>query len=76
MGGSLDRFQRDHIDAIDAVYPRLGIKERVKDDLCGIARRMPETTYDNFVGDLGQRYVPGYSRPSAADRLKNAPYPE
>ena len=66
----------DDLAAINAAYPRLGIKQAFKSDLCGIVRRKPQTTYDNFVKDFGARYVEAYKAPSAADILRNAPYAE
>ncbi|KAL2059734.1 hypothetical protein VTL71DRAFT_10226 [Oculimacula yallundae] len=42
-------------------FPRDGFKEGVKEILCTLCRTKPETTYDNFVGDVGDRYVEGYS---------------
>lgn len=42
-------------------YPRLGLKDGVKEILCGLCRSKPETTYDNFVAGYGERYVDGYS---------------
>jgi len=35
-----------------------------------------ETTYDNFAGDFGERFVPGYKRPSTVDFLMKAPFEE
>ena len=36
----------------------------------------PETTYDNFLADFGERFVPGYRRMSTVDLLMNAPFAE
>jgi hypothetical protein len=33
-------------------------------------------TYDNFTRDFGERFVPGYKRPSAVDYLLNSPFKE
>lgn len=41
--------------------PRLGMKEGIRDILCRLCRTKPETTYDNIVGDVGERYVEGFS---------------
>ena len=32
----------------------------------------PETSYDNFLRDFGERFVPGYKTISAVDLLMNA----
>ena len=56
----------DHLtwDAWNVVvkdFPRLGLKEGVRDILCMLCRTKPETTYDNFAGQYGERYVEGYT---------------
>jgi hypothetical protein len=43
-------------------YPLLGLKEGLKEFMCGFCRTKPETTYDNWVGEIGERFVEGYSR--------------
>jgi hypothetical protein len=41
-----------------------------------LIRSRPETTYDNFARDFGERLVPGYRPPSMVDVLMNAPFHE
>ncbi|TIT60844.1 MAG: hypothetical protein E5W90_33335, partial [Mesorhizobium sp.] len=41
-------------------FPRLDMKRRMTQCFCHIAETRPETTYDNFIRDFGERYVPGY----------------
>jgi hypothetical protein len=36
----------------------------------------PESTYDNFAPDFGERFVPGYKPPSSVDYLMSAPFDE
>jgi hypothetical protein len=36
----------------------------------------PNSTYDNFARDFGERFVPGYQAPSTVDYLLNAPFSE
>jgi hypothetical protein len=36
----------------------------------------PETASDNFLGDFGERFVPGYRPISTVDILMNAPFGE
>jgi HD domain len=55
-------------------YPRLSFKKNLTSCLCGIIRRKPTTTFDNFMNDFGQRYVDGYQAVSSVDRLNNAPF--
>ncbi len=76
IGIGIQTIEPRDIAAINAAYPRLAIKEQFKDAMCGLARRKPQTTYDNFVRDFGTCYVTGYKAPSSADALQNAPYPE
>jgi hypothetical protein len=58
------------------VFPRLEMKQRFARAVCGIVEARPATTYDNFASDFGERFVPGYQRPSAVDFLMNAPFTE
>jgi HD domain-containing protein len=74
-------FQYDQIPPIEmktilAAFPRLGMKRGFTDSVCRIVKTKPETTYDNFAGDFGERFVPGYQRPSTVDFLLNAPFEE
>jgi hypothetical protein len=76
LGASLDRIPQDKQGAILADFPRLALKNRLKDCLCNIARRKPESTFDNIVRDFGVRYVEGYTSPNFADVVANAPFSE
>jgi hypothetical protein len=64
------------VRAIVAEFPRLGMKSRMTDCFCHIAKTRPETTYDNFVRDFGERLVPGYTVPSSVDLVTAAPFDE
>jgi hypothetical protein len=57
-------------------FPRLGMKSRMTRCFCCIARSRPETSYDNFLRDFGERFVPGYEAPSTVDLVMNAPFDE
>ena len=48
-------------DAVVQEYPRLGLKEGVREIMCWLCKTKPETTYDNMAGDYGERFVEGYS---------------
>lgn len=52
---------REEYDAIIGELPLLDFKGQVKNLLCGLCKYKPETTYDNFVRDFGERFVDGYS---------------
>lgn len=74
-------FQYDQIPAAEmksilAAYPRLGMKQSFTDAVCRIVKARPETSYDNFARDFGERFIPGYTRPSTVDILMNAPFAE
>jgi hypothetical protein len=66
----------DEIKKIVDTFPRLQMKSRMTRCFCCIARSRPETTYDNFVRDFGQRFVPGYEVPSTVDLVMHAPFDE
>jgi hypothetical protein len=58
-GGPL---QLETFHAVAKEFPRHGFQEGVKHIMCQLCRKKPETTFDNFVGDFGEKYVEGYSR--------------
>lgn len=43
-------------------YPRLGLIGEVKQIMCGLCVTKPQSTYDNSIGDWGEKFVEGYSR--------------
>jgi hypothetical protein len=75
-GVGYQHLSDDHKKAILSAYPRLDMKSMLTTCLCGIARNHPNTTRDNFIADFGLKYIPGYTRPSAADFLHQAPFTE
>ena len=64
------------LDLILGAFPRLGMKQRFADACCRLVTAKPETSYDNFLRDFGERYVPGYQAVSTVDFLLNAPFDE
>lgn len=76
VGFEVDQLPASEIKAIVAEYPRLAMKERFVRCFTHFASTHPETTYDNFVRDFGERFVPGYHPPSAVDWVLNAPFKE
>ena len=75
-GPQYDRIPPSEMRSILAAFPRLDMKRSFTDSVCRIVKAKPETTYDNFAQDFGERFVPGYSRPSTVDFLMNAPFEE
>jgi len=57
-------------------FPRLGMKRRMTQCFCHIAKVKPETTYDNFVRHFGERFISGYRTPSVVDLVMNTPFKE
>jgi hypothetical protein len=76
FGFQYDRIPPTEMKSILAAFPRLEMKRCFADSVCRIVRSKPETTYDNFAADFGERFVPGYQRPSTVDFLMNAPFEE
>ena len=61
---------------IVAEFPRLGMKQKMTQCFCHIAKKHPETTYDNFARDFGERFIAGYKAPSSVDFVMNTPFQE
>ena len=66
----------EEMKTIVGEFPRLAMKARMTRCFCGIAQSYPQTTYDNFVRDFGERFVRGYKAPSVVDIVANAPFDE
>ena len=64
------------IGTIVGAFPRLGMKQRFTRAVCGIVETRVATTYDNFAGDFGERFVTGYKRLSSVDYLLNSSFSE
>ena len=59
-----------------SAFPRLRMKQSFADACCRLVTARPETSYDNFLRDFGERFVPGYQAVSTVDFLMNAPFDE
>jgi hypothetical protein len=75
-GWGYDKLPRSQVDAIVDAFPRLEMKRRFTRAMCCIVETRPETTYDNFARDFGERFVPGYKPASIVEYLLNAPFKE
>ena len=73
-GFGVDAMAKERIAEIVAAFPRLEMKQRFARAVCHLAQTRPETTYDNFARDFGERFVPGYQPISMVDVLLNAPF--
>jgi hypothetical protein len=75
-GWGYETLSKSLIDEIVDAFPRLQMKRKFTHDVCCIVQERSATTYDNFAGDFGERFVPGYRRPSAVDLLFDSPFAE
>jgi hypothetical protein len=75
-GWGYDLLTETQVATIVESFPRLQMKQRFTRDVCRIVESRPDTTYDNFARDFGERFVPGYMRPSTVDFLLNSPFKE
>ena len=75
-GWGYEKLTEAQVAAIVEAFPRLDMKQRFTRAVCHIVETRPATTYDNFARDFGERFVPGYKRPSVVDYLLNSPFKE
>ena len=75
-GWGYEALTEAQVSAILEAFPRLEMKQQFTRAVCRIVETRPATTYDNFAGDFGERFVPGYKRVSTVDYLLNAPFKE
>ncbi|KAJ0419912.1 hypothetical protein BJY00DRAFT_313615 [Aspergillus carlsbadensis] len=54
-------ISREEYEAVVKEFPLLDFKEEFKRLMCGLCVHKPETTYDNYVRDFGERFVEGYT---------------
>jgi len=76
IGAGIDQIPQAKLRAILAQFPRLSMKKQLQDCLCSLVRQKPTTSYDNFLRDIGTRYVVGYTAPTFTDLFENAPFAE
>jgi hypothetical protein len=75
-GFGYEAIPESQVAAIVEAFPRMEMKQRFTRAVCRIVETRPATTYDNFAGDFGERFVPGYKRVSTVDYLLNSPFKE
>ncbi|MEY9758631.1 hypothetical protein GA0061099_1004351 [Bradyrhizobium yuanmingense] len=76
IGLQYDVIPAAEVSRIVAEFPRMQIKRQFRRCFCHIASTRPETSYDNFIRDFGERFVEGYSAPSVVDLVDAAPFAE
>ena len=75
-GQGAEKLTKDQVARILEAFPRLEMKQRFTRAVCEIVKTRPETTYDNFARDFGDRFVSGYKAPSTVDYLLSSPFSE
>ena len=75
-GFGVEALPAGEVEGIVSAFPRLRMKQRFTAACCRLVAASPETSYDNFLRDFGERFVPGYKVVSTVDLLMNAPFEE
>jgi len=75
-GFGIDTIPTADVERIVSAFPRLRMKQQFAQTCCRLVTAKPETSYDNFLRDFGERFVPGYKTVSTVDLLMNAPFDE
>ena len=75
-GFGVEAIPTANIELILSAFPRLKMKQRFAETCCRRVTAEPETSYDNFLRDFGERFVPGYKAMSTVDLLMNAQFGE
>ena len=75
-GWGYEALNETELAAIVEEFPRLEMKKQFTHAICRIVETRPDTTYDNFARDFGDRFVKGYKPVSTVDYLLNSPFKE
>ena len=75
-GWGYEALTESQIAAILEEFPRLEMKKQFTGAVCRIVETRPDTTYDNFARDFGERFVKDYKPVSTVDYLLNSPFSE
>jgi len=75
-GFGVETLPPGDLERILSTFPRLKMKQSFADACCRLVTERPQTSYDNFLRDFGERFVPGYKTVSTVDLLMNAPFEE
>jgi len=75
-GFAIESIPPADITEIVGAFPRLEMKHKFAETCRHLVTTRPETSYDNFLRDFGERFVPGYRPISTVDLLMNAPFKE
>ncbi|HKE82747.1 MAG TPA: hypothetical protein VKB50_03295 [Vicinamibacterales bacterium] len=75
-GFGVEALAPGDVERILSAFPRLKMKEEFSETCRRLVTARPETSYDNFLRDFGERFVPGFKTVSTVDLLMNAPFEE
>lgn len=75
-GFGFEQIPSAEMTEILGAFPRLKMKDKFAETCCHLVAAKPETSFDNFLRDFGERFVPGYKPISTVDLLMNAPFEE
>ena len=75
-GFGIELIRSAEMTKIVEAFPRLRMKDKFTETCCRLVAAKPETSFDNFLRDFGERYVEGYKPISTVDLLMNAPFEE
>ena len=75
-GFGIESIPAAEIAEIVRAFPRLKMKHEFAETCRHLVKTRPETSYDNFLRDFGERFVSGYRPISTVDLLMNAPFAE
>jgi len=75
-GFGIEALPAADVEIILGGFPRLKMKQQFAETCCRLVTAKPETSYDNFLRDFGERFVHGYKTVSTVDLLMNAPFDE
>jgi hypothetical protein len=73
-GWGYEALNQTEVAAILEEFPRLEMKKQFARAVCRNLETRPDTTYDNFARDFGERFVRGYKPMSTVDYLLNSPF--
>ena len=75
-GSGVEQIPSEDMKGILSAYPRLHMKQKFAETCRRLVAAKPETSFDNFLRDFGERFVPGYTPISTVDLLMDAPFEE
>jgi hypothetical protein len=72
VGLGLDTMNRDELDEILAVHPRVDFKSDFLHILADGLKNRPGTTYGTVNADVLERFIPDFRRSSMVDRVRDS----